>query len=262
MRLIDTHAHLNFPDFQKDLNEVIERAKKNHIVHIIVVGINISTGKKALELKKIYPDFISVSLGFHPHETKKINEKDYIFLEENINQICAIGEIGLDWIKEYSPKSFQIQHFIKQLELAKKYQKSVILHLRGDENFWNEALKILKSYSDLKLLFHCYNSNKSIAFKILDLGGFISIPGIITFEKAEKLKEAVKIIPIEKLVLETDSPFLAPDPMRGRRNEPAFLIYTAKKIAEIKNIELKELGEITTINAIRFFRLKLNRSEE
>ncbi len=257
MRFIDTHTHLNFPDFQKDLNEVIERAKKNHVIHVIVVGINVSTGKKALELKKSYSDFISVSLGFHPHETKKINDEDYTFLEENMDEISAIGEIGLDWIKEYSPKSLQIEHFTRQLELAKKYHKPVILHLRGEEGFWKEALRILKFYSHLKLLFHCYTSNKFIAFKILDLGGFISIPGIITFEKAENLKEAVKIIPIEKLVLETDSPFLAPNPMRGRRNEPAFLIYTAKKIAEIKNMRLEELGEITTKNAINFFGLKI-----
>jgi TatD DNase family protein len=141
--------------------------------------------------------------------------------------------------------------------LAKKYNKPVILHLRGDDLFWKEALKILKNYSDLKLLFHCYTSDKFIASKILDLGGFISISGVVTFEKAEILKEAVKFIPKDRLMLETDSPFLAPNPFRGKRNEPAFLIYIAQKVAEIKNIDLEEISENTTENAIKFFNLKI-----
>lgn len=257
MRLIDTHAHLNFIDFKKDLEEVIKRAKENHILHVIVVGIDVNTNKKALELSELYPDFITPAAGFHPHETKKIKEEDYKFLESCMEKICAIGETGLDWVKEYSPKEVQIKHFLKQLELAKKYNKPVILHLRGDNFFWQEALKILKNYSDLKLLFHCYTSDKSIASKILDLGGFISIPGIITFEKAENLKEAVKFIPIERLMLETDSPFLTPHPMRGKRNEPAFLIYIAQKIAEIKNMDLEKLSEKITENTIKFFNLKI-----
>lgn len=257
MRLIDTHAHLNFPDFEKDLKEVIKRAKENYIFHVVVVGININTNKKAIELSELYPDFITPAIGFHPHETKKVKEEDYKFLENYIEKICAIGEIGLDWVKEYSPKDVQIKNFLNQLELAKKYNKPVILHLRGDNFFWEEVLKILKNYSDLKLLFHCYTSDKFIAFKILDLGGFISIPGVVTFEKAENLKEAVKFIPIERLMLETDSPFLAPHPVRGKRNEPAYLIYIAKKIAEIKNMDLEVVSETTTENAIKFFDLKI-----
>uniref|UniRef100_A0A7V5XGI1 TatD family deoxyribonuclease n=1 Tax=Thermodesulfobacterium geofontis TaxID=1295609 RepID=A0A7V5XGI1_9BACT len=258
MKLIDTHTHLNFSDFfKRDLEEVIKRAKENYVVHVIVVGIDTNTNKRALELSKLYPNFISPAIGFHPHEVRKIKEQDYKFLEENIEKICAIGETGLDWFKEYSPKEVQIEHFLRHLELAKKYNKPVILHLRGDNSFWNEALKILKNYSDLKLLFHCYTTDKSIASKILDLGGFISIPGVVTFERAENLKEAVKFIPKDRLMLETDSPFLAPHPFRGKRNEPAFLIYIAQKIAEIKNVDLEKISEKTTENAIKFFNLKI-----
>ena len=256
MRFIDTHTHLNFPNFKDDLEAVIKRAKENQIFHVIVVGIDMPTNKKALELAELYPDFISSAIGFHPHETQKIKEEDYKFLEDNIEKICAIGEIGLDWVKQYSSKEIQNEHFLRQLELAKKYNKPVVLHLRGDEFFWKEVLNILKGYSELKLLFHCYTSDKSIAYKILDLGGFISISGIITFKKAENLREAVKFIPIDRLMLETDSPFLAPHPMRGKRNEPAFLIYIARKIAEIKSCDLEEIAEKTTENAIKYFNLK------
>lgn len=256
MKLIDTHAHLNFPSFKKDLEETIKRARENGIIHVIVVGIDLSTSKEALKLAETYPDFISPAIGFHPHEVKKIKDTDYQFLEENLEKICAIGEIGLDWVKEYSPKDVQINHFIKQLELAKKYKKPVILHLRGDDSFWNEALNILKDYNGLKLLFHCYTSDKNTASKILDLGGLISIPGVVTFEKAVNLKEAVKFIPVDRIILETDSPFLAPHPVRGKRNEPAFLKYTAQKIAEIKNMNLEKVAEITTKNAVDFFNLK------
>lgn len=257
MRLIDTHAHLNFPSFKKDLEEVINRAKENGVIHTIVIGIDPSTCREALKLAEAYSDFISPAIGFHPHEVKNIKEEYYQFLEENIDKVCAIGEIGLDWVKEYSPKELQIKHFIRQLELAVKYEKPVILHLRGDDKFWNEALGIIKEYKDLKLLFHCYTSDKATAFKILDLGGIISIPGVITFEKAENLREAVKFIPIERIVLETDSPFLAPHPVRGKRNEPAFLKYIAQKVAELKNMDLEEVAEITTNNAIKYFGLKI-----
>lgn len=257
MRFIDTHTHLNFPEFEKDIKEVIDRAKERGIFHVIVVGIDLKTNKRSLELAELYPDFIKPAIGFHPHEVKRVVEEDYKFLEENISKVCAIGEIGLDWIKEYSPKQVQIEHFIHQLELAKKYNKPVILHLRGDNSFWNEALTLLKNYSDLRLLFHCYTSDKFIASKILDLGGLISIPGVVTFEKAEELRSAVKFIPIDRLVLETDCPFLTPNPFRGKRNEPAFLIYIAQKITEIKKLSLEIVAEKTTENAIKHFHLKI-----
>lgn len=257
MKFIDTHAHLNFPEFKKDLEEVIKRAKEKGIVHCIVVGINPSTNLKALELAKRYPEFISPACGFHPHEVKKIDEKDYLQLEKIIEKIVAIGEIGLDWVKEYSPKEYQIYHFEKQLELAKKYQKPVILHLRGNNEFWELALGIIKNYLPLKVLSHCFTSEKKIAQKILDLGGFISIPGVVTFPKAEQLRETVRYVPLDRLLIETDCPYLAPIPMRGKRNEPAFLPYTAQKIAEIKKLKVEDIAYRTTKNSIDFFSLML-----
>ncbi len=257
MKLVDTHSHLNFPEFRKDLGEVIERAKGEGILKCLVVGIDVKSAIKALELKKAYPDFIEVAFGFHPHEVKKITEEDYQWLEENLPQAVALGEIGLDWVKEYSPKEVQIYHLERQLELAKRFQKPVILHLRGDSSFWREALALLKPYSDLSFLFHCFTSDWEIAKKLLDFQSFLSIPGVVTFEKAKDLQLAVKRLPLERLLLETDSPYLAPVPMRGKRNEPAFLKYTAQKIAELKDLSLEEVSEMTTHKALEFFKISL-----
>ena len=256
MKLIDTHSHLNFPEFEKDLDKIIERARKNNIIYTIVIGINLKTNKKAIKLAEKYPNFISPAIGFHPHEVKNTNEKDYKYLESNLQKVVALGEIGLDWVKEFSPKEIQIKHFEKQLELAKRYNKPIILHMRGDRELWGTALEMLKDYSDLKKVFHCYTADKEIAKKILDLGGFISVTGVVTFKKAEDLRNAIKYIPLDRLMLETDCPFLAPHPVRGKRNEPAFLIYIAQKIAEIKNCDIEKIAEITTQNAIYFFELK------
>lgn len=257
MKLIDTHSHLNFPEFKKDLEQVIKRAKENKVVHCIVIGINPQTNLKAVELAERYPEFISPACGFHPHEVKKLEERDYVDLEKLIEKTVAIGEIGLDWVKEYSPRELQIYHFERQLELAKKYEKPVILHMRGDEKFWNLALDILRKRLPLKFLSHCFTSDKGIARKILDLGGFISIPGVVTFPKAEELREAVRYIPVDRILIETDCPYLSPLPMRGKRNEPAFLIYTAVKIAEIKGMDLEDLAYHVTKNSIAFFSLVL-----
>lgn len=256
MRLIDTHAHLNFPEFRKDLGEVIERALSEGLEKIIVVGIDRKTGERALEIKELYPDVVEVALGFHPHEVKGIDEEDYLWLESRIDRAVALGEIGLDFVKEYSPKEDQIRHFERLLEIAVKFDKPVILHMRGDDSFWRFALQFLRRFSDHPLLFHCFTSERNIARGILEFNSMISIPGIVTFEKAESLREAVRYIPLERIVLETDCPFLSPNPVRGRRNEPAFIKFTAMKVAEIKGISYEELCDITTRNAQNFFRLR------
>ncbi|MFN4196722.1 MAG: TatD family hydrolase [Caldimicrobium sp.] len=256
MRLIDTHAHLNWPDYKKELPQVIERAKAVGIIKIIVIGIDRKTGERALEIKKNYGEIIEIALGFHPHEIKKVKEEDYIWIKEKGKEAVAIGEIGLDWVKEYSPKELQIKHFERLLEIAKELQKPIILHLRGDLPFWNLTIDLLKEYRDYPLLFHCFTANKEIASKILDFNSLISLPGVITFENAKELIEAVKYIPLERTVLETDCPFLSPAPMRGKRNEPAFIIHIAKKLSNIKGIPIEDVAEITTQNAMKFFNLK------
>lgn len=255
MRLIDTHAHLNFPEFKKDLKEVVERAKSVGLTKIIVVGIDRKTGERAIEIKKLYPEIIEVAIGFHPHEVKKISEEDYLWLESQLPQAVALGEIGLDFVKEYSPKEVQLQHLERLLEIAKKYNRPVILHMRGDQNFWKFALDILSPFKYYPLLFHCFTAEKEVAKAILEFNSIISIPGIVTFEKAENLRETVRYVPIERIVLETDCPFLSPNPFRGKRNEPAFIEYTAKMVAELKGMSYEEVCNVTSENAERFFNL-------
>ncbi len=255
MRLIDTHAHLNFPEFKKDLKEVVERAKSVGLTKIIVVGIDRKTGERAIEIKKLYPEIIEVAIGFHPHEVKKISEEDYLWLESQLPQAVALGEIGLDFVKEYSPKEVQLQHLERLLEIAKKYNRPVILHMRGDQNFWKFALDILSPFKYYPLLFHCFTADKEVAKAILEFHSIISIPGIVTFEKAENLRETVRYVPIERIVLETDCPFLSPNPFRGKRNEPAFIEYTAKMVAKLKGMSYEEVCNVTSENAERFFNL-------
>jgi TatD DNase family protein len=244
------------PLFEK-VPEVIERARQAGIVFAVVIGINPETNRRALELSDRYPNFLAPAVGFHPHEVAKVTEEDYKKLEEGLKKACALGEIGLDWVKEYTPKGLQFEHLERLLDLAKRQEKPVILHFRGDEAFWREGIDFLKSWQGLKFLFHCFTGSKEELKRVInELDAFVSIPGIVTFKKAEALREAVRECPLERLLLETDSPFLAPEPYRGKVNEPAFLIHTAKKVAELKGLSLEELSQITTQNAIKFFNLQ------
>jgi TatD DNase family protein len=255
MRLVDSHAHLNMENYKKDLDEVIARAKEKGIVKVLVVGIDRKTGEKALALKEKFKDYIEVALGFHPHEVKNIKEADYSWLRENIEKALAVGEIGLDFYKEYSPRELQFEHFERLLSLAKESKKPVVLHLRGDAEFWDVALSFLKPYQDLKMVFHCFTADWGVAKRLLEFESLISIPGVVTYPTANDLREAVKNIPLDRLILETDCPFLAPQPVRGKRNEPAYLVYTAEAIAELKGLPVEEVAEQTTQNFFRFFEI-------
>jgi TatD DNase family protein len=255
MKLVDSHAHLNMENYKKDLDEVIARAKEKGIVKVLVVGIDRKTGEKALALKEKFKDFIEVALGFHPHEVKNIKEADYSWLKENIEKALAVGEIGLDFYKEYSPRELQFEHFEKLLNLARGAKKPVVLHLRGNAEFWDVALSFLKTYQDLKMVFHCFTADWGVAKRLLEFESLISIPGVVTYPTAYELREAVKNIPLDRLLLETDCPFLSPQPVRGKRNEPAYLVYTAEAIAELKGLPVEEIAEQTTKNFFRFFEI-------
>ncbi len=255
MRLVDSHAHLNMENFRKDLMEVIVRAKNSGIVKVLLVGIDRKTGEKALALKESFSDFFEVALGFHPHEVKKVNDADYSWLKKNLEKALAVGEIGLDFYKEYSPREFQFAHFERLLSLAKEMKKPVVLHLRGDANFWDLALSFLKPYQDLRMVFHCFTADWGVAKKLLEFDSLISIPGVVTYPNANELREAVKNIPLDRLILETDCPFLAPQPVRGKRNEPAYLVYTAEIISALKGLPVEEVAEKTTENFYRFFEI-------
>lgn len=252
---IDTHTHLDQKIFDKDRNEVIKRALSKKVEKIINIGS--ASGKEScyqsLEIAKKWHHIYS-TIGVHPHVANK-------FFEENTGdelrkialhkKIVAYGEIGLDFHYDFCEKDIQIKSFREQLELAADLALPIIIHCR---EAYDSVYKILKK-NDLKYggVLHCFTEGPEIAKKFLDLNFYISIPGVITFKNAEALKNTVKEISLDRILVETDCPFLAPIPMRGKRNEPGYIWYTIEKIAEIRGVGVDEIDKMTSGNAERFF---------
>jgi TatD DNase family protein len=246
--LIDSHAHLDMDDYKDDLEEVIDRAVEGGVERIVTIGIDLPSSVKALELANRF-DFIYSTVGFHPHDADKVSDADLKELQilAKEKKVVAWGEIGLDFFKNRSQKNRQIEIFNTQLEIAYDLGLPVIIHNRDADT---EILDILKTYrnADHKGIIHCFSSDYSAALTFIDLGFHISISGIVTFKNADKLKEVASRISIDRLLVETDAPFLAPVPKRGKRNEPLFVSYTAKMIAELRGMKFEELAGITTAN--------------
>lgn len=255
--IIDTHCHLDMSAYATDLEKVLGRAFSQHIKRIITIGIDLVSSVKAIELAT-KNDKISATIGIHPHDVELLQEDDYLELEKiyrsHPTQVVGFGEIGLDYYKEYSDPVKQRYHFRRQLEMADSLNLPVIVHNREADN---DILEILLDAKPLSCggIMHCFSGDYNFARKILDLGMLISIPGIVTFRNSPTLQEVAKKIPLTSMVLETDGPFLAPQPFRGKRNEPAYLIYTAMKIAELRQIDINMVARQTTENAERLFSL-------
>lgn len=252
--IIDTHCHL-FNEYYDNIEEVIKKMGSNIM---IVNGTNNDTNKEVIGLCKKYNNVYG-TLGIHPSEVQTYNKESISFIEHNINnpKIVGVGEIGLDYYWTSENKEIQQEIFIEQIRLAKKHNKTIIIHSRDAINDTYNILeqeKILKN----KVIMHCYGSSLEMAYKFTKLGVMLGIGGVITFKNANKLIEVVKNIDLKYLLLETDSPFLSPEPYRGHTNEPANVKLIAAKVAEIKNIKIEEVYEITTNNALRQFDLKLN----
>ena len=255
--LIDTHCHLDMDSYNQDLSKVIEHAQKHNVSQVITIGIDILSSKHAIEIAK-YHKGIHATIGVHPHEVDKLTDKNYeeirILYQNNKNHIVGYGEIGLDYVKLHSDPSNQRLHFKKQLELAQKMVLPIIIHNREADT---DTLKILESHAPFTPggIMHCFSGDYEFAKKIIELGMLISIPGIVTFKNATTLHEVVQKIPLEHMVVETDGPFLSPHPYRGKRNEPVNVLFTAAKIAQIKNIEIEEVAHQTSLNAKKLFNL-------
>jgi len=250
---IDTHCHLDFPEFNPDRNEVIRRAKEQGINHIINIGSSLEGSKKSLELSQQY-DFIWATVGLHPHEADRFDEKTQDALEElaKKDKVVAIGEIGLDYYKNYSKAENQKPLFISLVKLAKDLGLPVVIHNRQAQD---DTLKILKEAMPQKAVVHCFSGDEMFLKECLDLGFFISFTCNITYKKADNLKKLVKITPLNRLLLETDAPFLPPEGFRGRRNEPLYVKYLAQEIATIKELSIDEVAAVTTDNAKQFFNI-------
>ena len=254
MQLIDTHAHLFISHFQKDVEQVIERAKKTGIIKIFNPNIDLTTIEAMLELEAKYPDYCLPMIGLHPVYHGENIEKEIYEIENWLtrHKFFAIGEIGLDFYKGKDDKESQIQLFTHQVRLAKKFGLPIVIHIR---KAFNEVFEVLNKENDenLKGIFHCFTGNIQQAEKIISYGGFkLGIGGVVTF-KNSKLPKTLQHIDIQHIVLETDSPFLTPEPHRGKRNEPAYVKHVADKIAEIKNLSVEQVAEITTQNALEVF---------
>ena len=247
--MIDTHCHV-FKEYYSNIDEVINKMKNNII---IISGTNDQDNQEVLELCKKYPNVYG-TIGIHP--TEKYSSNSLKFIEDNLNneKIVGIGEIGLDYYWNKDNKETQKEIFIKQLDLARKYNKPVVIHNREATN---DTYEILKNYSDLKKDIHCYSGSLEMAKNFIKINCRLGIGGVVTF-KNNKLKEVLKEIDLKYLMLETDSPFLTPEPHRGKQNEPYNIIYVANKIAEIKEFSLEEVLKQTTLNAIDQFNLNIN----
>ncbi len=253
LTFIDTHCHLEMDEFNPDSDEVIERAKNVGIEAIITIGSDLKGNKGALELSEKY-ESIYAAVGFHPHDAKDFTEEIYRKLKEWTakEKVVAIGEIGLDYHYDNSPREVQRAVFKRQLSLAKETGLPVVIHSREAKK---DTLEIVKESGIDKGVFHCFSGDMDMAEKVMAMGFHISIAGPVTFKNAKKLVEIVKSIPDDYLLIETDAPYLAPEPFRGKRNEPSYLVYITRTIAGLRGISMDDLARITTLNAKRLFRI-------
>jgi TatD DNase family protein len=252
--LVDSHCHLNFKDFDGDLDQVISRAREGGIDTMQTICTRISDFKTILEIAKKYKN-IYCSVGIHPHEVD--NELaaagELIKLAESDYKVIGLGETGLDYYYKHGGRNHQQASFMEHIKAAQATNKPIIVHTRDAEDDTYGILKKGMEQKQYKGLIHCFTASRKFAEKCLDLGLYISISGIVTFKKAVELQEIVKFLPLDRLLVETDSPYLAPVPCRGKRNEPAFTKHTAKFIAKLKNISLEEVASVTTANFNRLF---------
>lgn len=246
---IDTHCHL-FKEYYEDIDYLIENIKNNEVKRVIVSGCDMKSNMEVLELVKKY-DIIYGTLGFHPTELENFNIDNLHWLLEHINddKIVGIGEIGLDYHYANIDKEKQKMVFRRQLELAERYNKPVIIHSRDSIG---DTYNILKEYN-VKGDIHCFSGSVEMAREFVKIGYYIGVGGIITFKNAKNIIEVVKDIPLSYILLETDAPYLTPEPYRKNINSSSYIPVIAKKVAEVKNVEIKEIAEVTSSNAEALF---------
>ena len=254
--MIDSHCHLDHEPLLENLNDVIKRSKEVGITKLLTICTTLDSFERIKSIIK-KDKMIYGTYGIHPHETEKdqIKKETIIRSINNNSRIIGVGETGLDFYYNHSNRDRQIDSFKAHIEASIELNKPLIIHSREAEK---ETFDILNSYksSNLKILMHCFTGSIEFSKKLLEIGAFFSASGIITFKNSTDLQETFKNIPLEKLLIETDSPFLAPIPMRGKKNEPSFIRYTLEKLSFLKNITEEKMSIITTDNFDRLFNLK------
>lgn len=249
--IIDTHAHLNIPEFENQIEAVLQNAQQHDISRIIVIGMNQKANVAGLSLTK-YPN-IYATVGIHPADVNEGLDIDLLREQLKHPKVVAIGEVGLDlyWVKDNLP--LQITLFKQQLDLAVELNLPVIIHMRDSVN---EVYEVIKAYPNLKGVMHCFSSTLEWAMKFIDLGLYIGIGGPVTFKNNVEAKMVATGIPINRMLVETDSPYLAPMPFRGKRNEPAYTRYVVEEIAKLRGVSYELVAKETTQNACRLFGIK------
>jgi TatD DNase family protein len=250
--LVDSHCHLNFPEFKEDIDQVIANASDNQVKYMLTVNTRLSETQAVKNIAEKYEN-VFCSVGIHPHDSKDYNDQslvDKLISHTNHPKVVALGETGLDFFYNNSDRDDQINCFKMHLEAANKLDMPVIIHTRDADE---DTISCLNENPNTKGVFHCFSGSSEFARQGLDHGLYISFSGIITFKKAEALRDVVRYVPLEKMLVETDSPFLAPLPHRGKRNEPAFTRYVAELVANIKGISSEEVAEVTTQNFFKLF---------
>jgi len=253
--MIDSHAHLELRDFDSDREDVIARAREAGVDAIVTIGTDLDDCLKAVEIAGSH-DMVYAAVGIHPHEVKKIERHTYERMRELAThpKVVGYGEIGLDFFKNRSPRDIQVRRFGEQLELAKDLNLPVIIH---DREAHRETMELLSAWKGSRRgIIHCFSGDYAMARKCLDLGFYLSIPGTVTFPKAETLCDVVRRVPVESLLVETDAPFLTPVPHRGKRNESAYVKYTAMRVAELKEMSFESVAEMTAHNACEIFKIE------
>lgn len=262
---VDSHAHIDGPEFDRDRNDVIQRARDAGVSAILNVGTgdpHSGALERAVELAERHQD-IYTSIGTHPHDARLFDEKAEQRIASLVKQsarVIAWGEIGLDFHYDNSPRDVQKNVFRRQLELGRDTRLPVIIHTREAED---ETIEILKSHPlglNAPGVMHCFSGSLQLAQKALELGFLISFSGIVTFKKAEDLRAIAQQVPLDRLLIETDCPFLAPVPFRGKRNEPAYVVEVARCLADLHGLSLEEVARITSTNFAKLFKLQLAKS--
>jgi TatD DNase family protein len=256
--LVDSHAHLDSPDYEDDTEEVVERARKFGLKAIVTIGIEPADWARTLALALRYAE-IRPALGIHPNSADQASDETFGQLEAlcKAHDVVGLGETGLDYYREYVPHEKQKKAFRKHLALARALDLPVIIHTR---DAYDDVMEILRSDgTGTRGVMHSFSGELPYALECVEMGYMISLSGPVTFRKATDKHELAREVPLDALMVETDCPYLTPEPYRGRRNEPAYVAYTAKAIAELRGITLAEVAEATTRNASRLFGLGLDR---
>lgn len=254
--LFDSHVHLDAKEYDADREEVIARAHVAGVRRFVSIGAGYGaeSAKRAIAIAENHPH-VWASAGIHPHDGSTALQPEKLHTLARHPRVVAIGETGLDFHYDFAPRDAQENWFRAQIDIAKDLKKPLIIHCREAAPECFAVLSAMKA-SEVGGVFHCYSEDAEFARKLRDINFMISMPGMVTFKKADSVREAVKNIPLEQIMLETDGPFLAPVPHRGKRCEPAFMVETAKTVAELKGLTLEELAQATTENALRFFKIK------